>query len=148
MTVTDLIKKLQQYQQFGQIAAVRIEFGDGSIYNDPPLERRVMQTAIACNLNTISQENLHRYKELFRRVQAAITDRRELEDGYVFRLDGESLSLPEVAQWISLERLCCPFLTFQLQTKGGEPDYWLTLQGPDGAKAIIDQEFAVGTRKQ
>jgi hypothetical protein len=104
MTVTDLIKKLQQYQQFGQIAAVRIEFGDGSIYNDPPLERRVMQTAIACNLNTISQENLHRYKELFRRVQAAITDRRELEDGYVFRLNGESLSLPDLAEWISLAR--------------------------------------------
>lgn len=40
MTVTDLIKKLQQYQQIGQIASVRIEFGDGSIYNDPRLERR------------------------------------------------------------------------------------------------------------
>jgi hypothetical protein len=37
MTVKDLIKKLQQYQQIGQIASVRIEFGDGSIYNDPPL---------------------------------------------------------------------------------------------------------------
>jgi hypothetical protein len=41
MTVKDLIKKLQQYQQFGQIAAVRIEFGDGSIYNDPRRERWV-----------------------------------------------------------------------------------------------------------
>ena len=39
MTVTDLIKKLQQYQQIGQIAAVRIEFGDGSIYDDSPLSR-------------------------------------------------------------------------------------------------------------
>ena len=97
---------------------------------------------LACNLNAISQDNLHRYKELFRRAQAAITDRRELEDGYVFRLDGDSVSLQDVAQWISFERLRCPFLTFQLQTKGGEPDYWLTLQGPDGAKAITDQEFA------
>jgi hypothetical protein len=96
-----------------------------------------MQTVLACNINAISQENLHTYKDLFRRIQAAITDRRELEDGYVFRLDGDSVSLPDVAQWISLERLCCPFFTFQLQTKGGEPDCWLTLQGPDGAKAII-----------
>jgi hypothetical protein len=88
-----------------------------------------MQTVLACNLNAISQQNLHRYKDLFRRIQAAITDRRELEDGYVFRLDGDSVSLPDVAQWISLERLCCPFFTFQLQTKGGEPDCWLTLQG-------------------
>jgi hypothetical protein len=100
-----------------------------------------MQTVLACNLNAISQENLHRYKDLFRRVQAAITDRRELEDGYVFRLDGDSVSLQDVAQWIRFERLCCPFFTFELQTKGGESDWWLTLQGPDGAKAIIDQEF-------
>jgi hypothetical protein len=105
-----------------------------------------MQSVLACNLNAISQENLLRYKDLFRRVQAAITDRRELEDGYVFRLDGKSLSLPDVEQWISLERLCCPFFTFQLQTKGGEPDCWLTLRGPDGAKAIIDQEFGAGAR--
>jgi hypothetical protein len=105
-----------------------------------------MQTVLACNPNAISQENLHRYKDLFRRIQAAITYRWELEDGYVFRLDVDSVSLPDVAHWISFERLCCPFFTFQLQTKGGEPDCWLTLQGPDGAKAIIVQEFAAGTR--
>ena len=97
---------------------------------------------LACNLNAISTGDRTRYTDLFKRIHAAITDRRELADGYVFRLNGESLSLPDVAQWISLERLCCPFFTFQLQTKGG--DYWLTLQGPDGAKAIIDQEFAAG----
>jgi hypothetical protein len=141
-TVTELIKKLRKYEEIGTIASVRIEFADGSTYDDTPLEHRVMQTAIACNLNAIGQEDLHRYKDLFRRIQTAITDRRELADGYVFRLNGESLSLPDLAEWISLERLCCPFLTFQLQTKGGEPDCWLTLQGPDGAKAIIDQEFA------
>jgi hypothetical protein len=37
MTATDLMKKLQQYQQIGRIASVRIEFGDGAIYNDPRL---------------------------------------------------------------------------------------------------------------
>jgi len=103
---------------------------------------------LACNLNAISKENLHRYKDLFRQVQVAITDRRELADGYVFRLNGESISLPDVAQWISLERLCCPFFIFELQTTGEESDCWLTLRGPDGAKAIIDQEFAAGRKNQ
>jgi hypothetical protein len=37
MTVTDLIKKLRQYEEIGTIASVRIEFGDGSIYDDSPL---------------------------------------------------------------------------------------------------------------
>jgi hypothetical protein len=39
MKVTDLIKKLRQYEEIGTIASVRIEFGDGSIYNGPPLGR-------------------------------------------------------------------------------------------------------------
>ena len=73
---------------------------------------RIMQIVLACNLKAISQEDLHRYKDLFRRVQEAITVRRELEDGYVFRLDGDSVSLTDVAHWISFERLCCPFFTF------------------------------------
>jgi hypothetical protein len=39
MKVTDLIKKLRQYEEIGTITSVLIEFGDGSIYNDPPLGR-------------------------------------------------------------------------------------------------------------
>jgi len=63
-------------------------------------------------------------------------------------LNRDSLSLLDVAQSVSFERLCCPFFSFQLQTNGEESDYWLTLRGPDGAKAIIDQEFGAGTQNQ
>lgn len=40
MTVTDLIKKLQQWQDSRAIVSVRIEFDDGSIYADPPDARQ------------------------------------------------------------------------------------------------------------
>jgi hypothetical protein len=103
---------------------------------------------LACNFNAISAQDRSRYTHLFEQIQAAITDRRELADGYDFRLNGDSLSLLDVAQWVSFERLCCPFFSFQLQTNGEESDYWLTLRGPDGAKAIIDQEFGAGTQNQ
>jgi hypothetical protein len=57
MAVTDLIKKLQQYQQIGQIASVRIEFGDGSAYKDPPLERQVSpRPAIANQRNRYGRD--------------------------------------------------------------------------------------------
>src|SRR5580765_7523834 len=48
MTVTDLVKKLRQYEEIGTIASVRIEFGDGSIYDVPPIPRRVMQASKVC----------------------------------------------------------------------------------------------------
>jgi hypothetical protein len=93
---------------------------------------------LACNLDAISARDRTRDRHLFKQIQAAIIDRRELADGYVFRLNGESLSLPDIAQWVSFERLCCPFFTFQLQTTGEESDYRLILRGPDGTKAIIN----------
>jgi len=67
------------------------------------------------HVGAIDEADLPRYKILCTRLQDAITDRRELRAGFAFRLDGELISLMDAAQWISLERLCCPFLTFQLQ---------------------------------
>jgi hypothetical protein len=62
--------------------------------------------------------------------------RSELPDGYAFKLDSKTISLPEVAEWISMERLCCPFLTLQLSASGDQVDWLLKLTGPKGAKPL------------
>jgi hypothetical protein len=59
-----------------------------------------------------------RYNDLVKRLRSATRDRRELPDGYAFKLDSKAVSVPEVAEWISMERLCCPFLTLQLSASG------------------------------
>jgi hypothetical protein len=41
MTVPDLIKMLQQWQGNPSIVSVRIEFGDGSVHEEPPSARQV-----------------------------------------------------------------------------------------------------------
>jgi hypothetical protein len=51
------------------------------------------------------------------------------------------MSLQDVAEWISMERLCCPFLTFQLETSGSEADYSLRVSGPTGVKDLLRAEF-------
>jgi hypothetical protein len=53
-----------------------------------------------------------------RREGASGRLRPELPTGYAFKLDGKAISLAEVAEWISMERLCCPFLTLQLSASG------------------------------
>ena len=92
---------------------------------------------LACNLIAISETELPTYRSLCSRLRKAIIDRRELSDGYAFRLSEESVSLLDAARWVSLERLCCPFLTFRLEATGGDRDYWLTLAGPPEAKVIV-----------
>jgi hypothetical protein len=95
---------------------------------------------LACDMKAISAGERPRYNELIKRLRIAVQDQNELKDGYAYRLDTKKIALPEVAEWITMERLCCPFLRFQPNVKAnGESQ--LTIQGPDGAKAILREEF-------
>ena len=95
---------------------------------------------LACNMKAISATERPRYNDLVKRLRTAVQERIELSDGYAYKLDTKRITLPEVAEWITMERLCCPFLTFQLDVKGNGASQ-LTLRGPVGAKAILREEF-------
>jgi hypothetical protein len=92
---------------------------------------------LACNIEAISAVQRPRYNNLVSRLRAAMRDRRELPDGYDYSLDSKEISLPEVSEWIKMER--CPFLIFQLEVVGENSR--LNMRGPDGAKAILRAEF-------
>jgi hypothetical protein len=101
-----------------------------------------MADALACNIRAISAAQRPRYDDLVSRLRSAMHDRRELHDGYGYSLHSNQITLPEVAEWVTMERLCCPFLTFQLEVAGETS--LLTLRGPDGVKAILREEFPSG----
>ena len=103
-------------------------------------------SVIACNSKAIGVADRPRYNDLAKRLRLAIRNRNEIRDGYTFKLDGQALSLPEVADWISMERLCCPFLNFQLSASGNQSDWDLKLTGPKGVKALLKAEF-LGVRR-
>ena len=96
--------------------------------------------SLACNLKAINAANRPRYADLMKRLQASVVKQTEIADGYTYVLDAKGMALPEVAEWITMERLCCPFLTFQLDVKSNG-DSSLTLRGPDGVKALLREEF-------
>ena len=92
---------------------------------------------LACNLNAITEAERPTYNSLCARLREATTERRELPDGYAFRVNGDLVPLLDAARWVSLERLCCPFLTFRLDITGSDRAYWLTLEGSPDSKAIV-----------
>lgn len=75
--------------------------------------------------------------QLFRAAEGI----RELPDGYAFRLPNESDVLLKAAEFISLERLCCPFFGFALEVEPEGGALWLSLTGRDGAKPFILAEI-------
>jgi hypothetical protein len=95
----------------------------------------------ACNIRAISISERPRYQQLTKQLQSSVRQRREMPDGYKVRIDGSTLSLTETAEWMSFERLCCPFLTLQLEASGKEQDWFLSLKGPAGVKAFLDAEL-------
>jgi hypothetical protein len=94
-----------------------------------------------CNLLAISAAERPRYKELVERVREAMRQREEITSGYRFRLDGATVSLTEIAEWMNMEGLCCPFLTLERSVSGNSADWALTLTGAEGTKLLLDAEF-------
>jgi hypothetical protein len=99
------------------------------------------ESPFACDMTAIAPEqrgaHLATIDKLFRAVESV----RELADGYSFRLPGEADVLLTAAQFIALERLCCPFFGFSLEVERERGAVWLSLTGREGVKPFVIAEI-------
>ena len=68
---------------------------------------------------------------------------RELPDGLAFQFPAEEYDA--VTELVGSERLCCPFLTFNLEISPERGPLWLRLTGAEGAKDFIRAELQLAT---
>jgi hypothetical protein len=101
------------------------------------------ESPLACDLGAISATDRPRYHELRRSVAASVIGKRELPDGIAIQMDTARIALPQLAEWISFERKCCPFFEFRIDLAPGSGPVWLSLTGRAGVKEFIAQAFAV-----
>lgn len=83
------------------------------------------ETPIACAPNAIPAHQRARYEHLRQQLFTAGQAIEPLAGGYRFKLPADAETLVMAAEFISLERLCCPFLRFRLEVAPAE--VWLTL---------------------
>lgn len=96
-----------------------------------------------CNTKALNKIERERYNQLTDKFRQARIETKELSDGYVFRLNSEAVSVAELAEWISAERKCCPFFSFEIELQRDNGPLWLKLRGADGVKAFIRAEFQI-----
>ena len=100
------------------------------------------QSPLACDMTAIAadQRPLHvaNSRELFSRIE----EFRELPDGYEFRLADNPALLTKLSEFVSLERLCCPFLRFAVEVEAAGGPVWLRLSGREGVKDFIREEIS------
>jgi hypothetical protein len=99
------------------------------------------QAPFACSLKAFQPEQRVRWRALLDKLYVAATRSRELADGYAFRIDTSRMPVTEVAEWIELERRCCPFFDFELAVHGEDGMVWLSLKGRDGVKQFIETDM-------
>lgn len=74
---------------------------------------------------------------------ATVQERQELPDGYTFRFALESELVIKIAEFINLERLCCPFFDFTVVVEPDGGPLWLKLTGWAGVKQFLLAELGV-----
>jgi hypothetical protein len=95
----------------------------------------------ACKMDAIETDKRPQHIATARHLFSAVSEIKELTDGYAFRLPNEADVLVKVAEFISLERLCCPFFDFTLEVEREGGRVWLQLTGREGVKPFIQAEI-------
>ena len=96
---------------------------------------------IACDLTVFGDNEKKRQKAILDEFRARLKAVEELSDGYAFSLLPEPYMLSVLAELISLESKCCPFLNFTLEVTRGGHSITLRLTGGEGVKEVVRAEF-------
>src|SRR5689334_13660361 len=104
-----------------------------------PIKSENNNPPIAC---TLSSEDLAQRRQVIHQLFEKAAERRELEDGFEFAFPSSEAILAHVVDFVSFERKCCPFLSFEIVLQVGDGPIHLRLRGREGAKEAIRQIFA------
>jgi hypothetical protein len=88
-------------------------------------------------MKALTSQQRNQLGQVGEHVISAITESRELSDGYAFRVDPTKASLMDVAQWLDLWRRCCPFYEFRIDVHAADGSLWLSVKGRSGVKEYI-----------
>jgi hypothetical protein len=97
---------------------------------------------LVCNMNVFTpverERHIHTTSQLFQTVQGI----HKIRDGFEFIFPKETENILQIAEFISNERRCCPFLEFTLKIASDNEPISLILTGPAGTQEFLREEFS------
>lgn len=94
----------------------------------------------ACNVSALTKEERARYSLVKKQLMADKKEVKDLPDGYSFRFAANAQAIKDVAEFVTYERACCPFINFDMGVSG--EDLSLKLSGPEGTKELLKEAFS------
>lgn len=71
-------------------------------------------------------------------LKTLVLERKELENGFLYKFEGTDEILDKLNDFIKTERMCCEFFTFQTTVE--ENVARLMITGPNGVKEFLKDE--------
>ena len=99
-----------------------------------------------CNIKALNPAERAHHQQLTDKLVAARKEIAEIEKGYEFQFSPATVSLAELADWVTAEGKCCPFFDFHIDLEREGSLLCLRLTGDEGIKPFIRTEFQVPTK--
>jgi hypothetical protein len=97
--------------------------------------------SLFCNMGVFTPAQREAHVLATTELMQGIQNVRAIEKGYEFTFPNETAFISRIAEFISNERLCCPFLTFALEIRSDSESISLSLTGPIGTQEFLRAEF-------
>jgi hypothetical protein len=101
------------------------------------------QPNLACNLKAHTPEQRALHRELLTKILVKKLEAHEQANGYTITLPAETGLIAELAEYISLERLCCPVLRLGLACEANHGLLVLEITGADGPTLCATLQAAI-----
>jgi hypothetical protein len=101
---------------------------------------------IACRPHALDKVQRKRQQELLDLMHRSAQAKEDLAEGVALRLPADLALFQQAAEWIGLERRCCPFVRFTLEWKDDDT-VWLRLEGGPGVKEAIAAEMGLESQR-
>lgn len=96
---------------------------------------------VACCHTVFTKEQRVEYKSIWGELETRRFAIVELENGYQYQFPGDAETLRLISEWVSMERKCCPFLTFSVIASHVDEPILLQLTGNEEAKAFLRSDI-------
>ena len=94
---------------------------------------------LVCNMEALQPAERERHAILTRELREHCTSTMAIDQGYTLALEVDTDGFMRLAEWVTLEQRCCPFLDFSLEA--GRDGVLLRLTGPEGTPEFLREEL-------
>lgn len=101
------------------------------------------ESPLFCDLSALDMAQRERHQTNTQQLFGSVEQIEELPDGYAFSWPAETSTILTAAEFISLERLCCPFFDFALEISREGGPLRLKLTGREGVKQFMLAELGL-----